>query len=185
MADYTKQIFEMLRVKPGHIFKLKEIPNYSYKLTNNLKLYVRSDADKKWFTDLENRTLFMILKGVFNIVKKINLTPEEQLAIDYARACGCKWLAKDKNKTVTAFKEKPKKGTKEWLNTTNDLDDWIELYLPISFLQWEDKEPFYIGQDETEEKEVCKYYSGGECMGQKYHPSVECKGDKSCCERDN
>ena len=65
--DYAKQIFEMLGVKPGRIFKLKEMPNYSYKLTNNLKLYIRSDTDKKWFIDHGNRTLFMILKGVFNI----------------------------------------------------------------------------------------------------------------------
>lgn len=154
MADYTKQIFEMLRVKPGHIFKLKEIPNYSYKLTNNLKLYVRSDADKKWFTDLENRTLFMILKGVFNIVKKIDLTPEEQLAIDYARVCGGKWIAKDSDGTVNAFDKKPEKeyyrglaleSQGHWNTYDRDSYKCFELLIDISFIHWEDEEPFYIG----------------------------------------
>ena len=141
MADYVKQIFELLGVKPGHIFKLKEMPNYSYKLTNNLKLYVRSDADKKWFIDLGSRTLFMILKGVFNIVKKIDLTPEEQLAIDYARACGMKWIAKNKNNTVFAFEGKPIKGVEYWILTNAKI---ASIDIPISFLSWED-EPFYIG----------------------------------------
>lgn len=143
--DYTKQIFNMLGVEPEEEFYLKNAADEKLELTYriNKNLYLQIKTDTAWIPS--NRQLHNLLCGDCRIVKIPHPTAEEQLAIDYARACGYKWIAKDKNKTVAAFKEKPKKGTKEWLNTTNDLDDWIELYLPISFLSWEDEEPYYIG----------------------------------------
>lgn len=151
MADYTKQIFDMLGVEPEENFRLKFIGGDEfiqtkgrYKLDKNLKTFWFNDNIGEWRKDLDAMFL-AILNGTAQIVKIPHPTAEEQLAIDYARACGCKWIAKDENKTLAAFKEKPKKGIKEWLNTTDDFNDWIELYLPISFISWEDEEPYYIG----------------------------------------
>lgn len=186
--NYTKQIFEMLGVEPKEEFKLKsrtgKISDTSFKIEEDLDVIYFDFGD--WYK-CEESVLQEILTGEREIIKIPHPTKEEQLAIDYARACGFKWIAKDKNKTVTAFKEKPKKGTKEWLNTTNDLDDWIELYLPISFIHWEDEEPFYIEKDETKEteetkvKKVCEFYSEGKCMARIYHPNVVCEGNKNRC----
>lgn len=151
--DYTKQIFEMLGVEPEEEFKLKFVDNdlsyqakikYKYKLDKNLQIFWFNDIIGEWRKDLD--ALFLtILNGTVQIVKIPRPTAEEQLAIDYARACGYKWIAKDENKTLAAFKEKPQKCGKGWINTTNNPYDWIELYLPISFIHWEDREPFYIG----------------------------------------
>ena len=116
---------------------------YIYKFDKELNLFTRT-TNTKWDTALLC-FLLEILTGRCDIIKIPQPTAEEKLAIDYARACGFKWLAKDKNKTLAAYKEKPQKGTNEWLNTTNDCYDWIEIYLPISFISWEDEEPFYIG----------------------------------------
>lgn len=149
MAGYTKQIFDLLGVEPGKEFRLwyynsdmnKRTFAETFMLTANLDLcYFDTKIKCDGYPHLHG-----ILNNTFKIIKIFHPTTEEQLAIDYARACGMKWLAKDKNKTVAAFKEKPKKGAGQWLNTSNDFDDWIELYLPISFLSWEDEEPFYIG----------------------------------------
>lgn len=141
MADYTKQIFEMLGVEPEEEFSFGKNKSV-YKLDR--KLNIMYFAGEK-FVYVSDYTILDILRGDLKIIKIPRPTAEEQLAIDYARACGFKWLAKDKNKRLTAFKEKPKKGIKEWLNTTDDFNDWIELYLPISFISWEDEEPYYIG----------------------------------------
>ena len=180
--DYTRQIFEMIGVEPEERFKLKIngiTPKEYYYIDDYLNvccIVTENHHETCGFT------LNLILAGNVQIIKIPHPTAEEQLAIDYARACGMKWIAKNKNNTVFAFEGKPIKGVEYWILTNAKI---ASIDIPISFLSWEDEEPFYIGQDETEEKEVCKYYSGGECMGQKYHPSVECKGDKSCCERDN
>lgn len=141
--DYTKQIFEMLGVEPEEEFTLGRGYSLNYFFDKELKLRVVNRAGAK-LVSIDYK-LQDILTGKIKIVKIPHPTAEEQLAIDYARACGCKWIAKDKNKTVAAFKEKPQKWEKGWINTTNNLDDWIELYLPISFIHWEDEEPFYIG----------------------------------------
>lgn len=151
MADYTKQIFEMLGVEPEEEFKTRHrIYNSDqqlYKIDRKLNVFGFYSAE--WIELDETHLLQMLLNGDAKIIKIPHPTAEEQLAINYARACGCKWIAKDKDKTVTAFKEKPYKNYKEsaetWINPTFNRSDWMELHLPISFLSWEDEEPFYIG----------------------------------------
>ena len=148
--DYTKQIFELLGVEPEEEFKIKGKNNalpYSYKLSEKLETYSYDADEDRWRRLYTDEVLKDVLNDTYKIVKIPRPTAEEQLAINYARACGCKWIAKDEDKTLAAFKEKLKKGAKEWLNTTNDLDDWIELYLPISFIHWEDEEPLFIGDE--------------------------------------
>lgn len=160
MADYTKQIFDMLGVEPEEEFRLKfdggdEFiqTKGKYKLDKSLGTLWFNENIGEWRRDLD--AIFLdILNGTAQIVKIPHPTAEEQLAIDYARACGCKWMAKDKNKKVFAFKNKPIKADPQindniksvgiWVNEV-DGAGWIPIGIPISFLSWEDKEPFYIG----------------------------------------
>ena len=97
-------------------------------------------TNTKWDTALLC-FLLEILTGRCDIVKIPHPTAEEQLAIDYARACGRKWIATDKYGTA-AFEKKPVKGKYVWLHSEHG--KCFEIHLPISFLSWED-EPFYIG----------------------------------------
>lgn len=191
--DYTKQIFEMLGVEPEEEFKLKFVDNdlsyqakikYKYKLDKNLQIFWFNDIIGEWQKDLD--ALFLtILNGTVQIVKIPRPTAEEQLAIDYARACGCKWLAKDENKIVYAYKVKPHKNSLKWcINEFIDGNTMVRIHIPISFIHWEDKEPFYIEEDEiekTEVKKVCEYYSEGKCMARICHPNVVCEGNKNRC----
>lgn len=192
--DYTKQIFEMLGVEPEEEFKLKFVDNdlsyqakikYKYKLDKNLQIFWFNDIIGEWRKDLD--ALFLtILNGTVQIVKIPRPTAEEQLAIDYARVSGYKWLAKNKSDNVYAFKRKPVKLYSDGYWYVKELFDNVGmlLHIPISFIHWEDKEPFYIEEDEiekTEVKKVCEYYSEGKCMARICHPNVVYEGNKNRC----
>lgn len=147
MADYTKQIFDMLGVEPEEEFKIKGKNNalpYLYKLSEKLETYSYDADEDRWRRLYTSEILKDVLNGTYKIVKIPRPTAEEQLAIDYARACGMKWIAKNKNKTVYMFTLKPSKETSYW---KPDVDDVLyqPTYIPISFLSWTDEEPFYIG----------------------------------------
>lgn len=144
MADYTKQIFDMLGVEPDEEFALKEAPHCFFKITKSLKLWSCGAEKDVWFRDTHNTQFIDILTGKFTIIKIPKPTAEEQLVIDYARACGYKWLAKNKNKTVYMYSLKPTKGKYYWRPDINDFRHQ-PTYIPISFLSWENEEPFYIG----------------------------------------
>ncbi len=143
--DYTKQIFEILGVEPEERFKLKIngiTPKEYYYIDDYLNvccIVTKNHHETCGFT------LNRILAGDVQIIKIPHPTAEEQIAIDYARACGTKWMAKNENGDNFAYIGKPEKYyAKSWRNP-KDLNDWMKIYLPISFLHWEDKEPFYIG----------------------------------------
>lgn len=143
--DYTKQIFKMLGVEPEERFKLKIngiTPKEYYYIDDYLNvccIVTENHHETCGFT------LNLILAGTVQIIKIPHPTAEEQLAIDYARACGFNWIAKDEDKKVYAYKGKPiKKHAHSWRNA-NDPNDYLIIALPLSFIHWEDEEPFYIG----------------------------------------
>ena len=70
----------------------------------------------------------------------------EQIAINYARECGMKYLAEQKDGRVFAFKEKPVKTDGKWI--VNSVLKPIEIYVPISFISFEDEEPYLIKSNE-------------------------------------
>ena len=69
MADYTKQIFDMLGVEPGERFKLEGIPNFTCFLEQDLTLFECCDTGQAFCRDYGHGTLINILNGVFHIVK--------------------------------------------------------------------------------------------------------------------
>lgn len=142
MMDYTKQIFEMLGVEPYETFKIQGMKE-KFVIDNDLNLLLTDERGHfAYYLSISE-----ILRGEYKIIKRIKPTAEEQLAIDYARACGYKWLAKDKDETVAAFKEKPSKNQSIWLNIAGYPNSWMIIRIPISFLNWDDEEPFYIGDE--------------------------------------
>ena len=74
-------------------------------------------------------------------------TKEEQIAIDYAKACGCNWLVKGFDDSVFAYEKKPIKTHCEWLSRIWDYNQKvIKIHIPISFIHWSDEEPYCIGE---------------------------------------
>lgn len=148
MPDYREKVFKMLDIKPYQSFNLynaegKGNTDAIYCFDNELNLnligecsYIRSTID-----------LAEIITNKYHIVKKIKFTDEELAAINYAKAIGCKWLAKDRNGSVYAFINKPVKDKSlGWWLCYGDstIQESYEIKIPLSFLHWEDEEPYKI-----------------------------------------
>lgn len=70
MADYTKQIFDMLGVVPRERFKLEELPNFTFFIERDLTVFECCDAGKPLCRDYGHGILINILNGVFHIAKE-------------------------------------------------------------------------------------------------------------------
>ena len=90
--DHTEDVFKLLGLSPDEIFKIKSFSGWDYKISQDLTVYVKLDKDH-WTKG--GYTIADFLNGNLAICKKPTPTEIEQLAINYALACGCHWLAKD------------------------------------------------------------------------------------------
>ena len=149
--NYTNQLFKMLNIKPNEKFSLfntdsdKNKAAYLgiYSIDEDLIVYKYDNPFCTTSRVTVLKTLDWILRGDF-IIEKLNPHPTkaEQIAIDYAKCCGCNWMAKDENGTVFAFQNKPRKSTYTWITPQGGKSMWIQI--PISFLSWEDEEPLFL-----------------------------------------
>lgn len=144
--ELKEQIFKLLNIKPNEEFKInspffeKDEKLRTYKLKENMVVEYK-DSYGRWNPDWT--VLPKLLNGEAFIQKIIVPTKEEQIVIDYAKLLGHKWLAKDKNGEICGYSEKPTKLYCTWAPNEGDYS-YLE-YENISFLSFEDKEPYYIG----------------------------------------
>lgn len=148
--DRVNKVFEILGVEPNEIFRIRGTHNCKpeYYFDNDLELHcVLLGNDSKLDSEKSNKILVNLLRGYFIMQKVIVPTKEEQIAINYALAYGCHWIAKDSDGVIYAYKRKPHKSSYSdmWDDDVNDDKLMVEIKLPISFLSWKDDEPYYIG----------------------------------------
>ena len=149
MKNYKDEIFELLGVKPFEKFKLRS-QNEIYKNTywiDDINLLLYEDGSPCAAYGLRH-----ILAGTIEIVKKIIPTEEEILALKYAKAIGCEWIAKDDDDQIFAYNKKPYKDNRFYY-WSSDEGECYQIYVPISWLSWDDKEPTNI-QEILEKGEV-------------------------------
>lgn len=146
--NYSEKIFEILGVKPYEEFKIDIYPKFEYRINSSLIVEIHEDT---WHVS-NYVTLRSILLGDYKIIKIPKPTKEEQLVIEYARLCGYNWIAKDKNGRCFTYKLKPLKIEREWQSDFSEDTPPLELGYNLSFLSWEDKEPYYIGDDTNVDK---------------------------------
>lgn len=60
------------------------------------------------------------------------------IVLKYAKYCGFKWLAKDKNGAIYGYYEKPIKNVETWRGEGG------KIHTDLDFLSWEDEEPYEI-----------------------------------------
>ena len=137
--DHTGDVFKLLGLSPDEVFRIDNFFNTDYKITQELNVYMYAGREC-WLKS--EYTIADFLNGTLKIYKKPVPTEKEQLAIDYAKARGCKWIAKDKDDLIYAFTEKPHKTRTVW-NVENG--EFYVINIPISFIHWDDEEPYYIG----------------------------------------
>lgn len=139
--DHTEDVFKLLGLSPNEVFKVKNLSGWDYKISQGLMVYVNVDKGH-WIKSAH--TIADFLNGNLAICKKPIPTEAEQLAINYALACGYHWLAKDLGGDIYAYIEKPQKKSVAGIWDING-NSMNKIELPISFLSWEDEEPYYIG----------------------------------------
>ena len=150
--NHSDEIFNMLGIEPMKKFKVKptgdsntEYDDYIYYFTSDLLCY-----ERKYSSECKNYTILpKLLSGSLKIVKElstknINLTPEEQTVIDYCKLCGYKYICQDNNGQIWAYKEKPEKRSFMWTDNDDFEDDPLEIKYNLSFLSWDDEEPWII-----------------------------------------
>ena len=139
------KVFDILGVEPFEEFFIadEEYVGVKYYIDYDLKIYAMpSDSDFGMEEERSDIIILDILKNKLKIQKIYKPTKKEQLAIDYARALGCKWIAKHFDGCIAGFTEKPHKYKKIWYTKNGKI---YPIYIPISFIHWDDEEPYYIG----------------------------------------
>lgn len=140
-----QKFFKIMGIKPYECFNLRGDSSLYY-IDYGLNLHRRTLNDEyKLNKQRSNDIIVDILREKKTIV--FIHAKEDQIAIDYALACGYSWIAKNKDGTIYAYKEKPQKSdnTCLWGYDNSYRDGELKIGLPISFLSWDDEEPYYIG----------------------------------------
>lgn len=143
-----KEFFKMLNVIPYEEFYLYgQTFKTLFRITEDLKIEYKINKDT-WIPSgisLRNLIIGEYANGAPLFIEKIlqPLTEKEKLAVEYAKSCGYKYLAKEKDGTVLMFNDMPVRTERCWLKSAY-VDKMNILELPISFIKWED-EPYYIG----------------------------------------
>lgn len=129
----------MLGVKPNERFKIKNCrceldkDDNEYWIESNLEI---RDSEGRSCLDCLLRAL---LCREYKIIKNPKPTKEDKIIIDYAKLCGCKWLAVDENGALFGFFGKPERADSIFIGRGD-----TSIHHSLSFLTWED-EPYYIG----------------------------------------
>jgi hypothetical protein len=89
--------------------------------------------------------LVALLNGSWKIIRRPTLTDEQREVLEGLMKIGFKWIAKDENRSILAYSEKPKKRGTFWINTDGAeclcvtrmnclrplIPDWtVPLYIP-------------------------------------------------------
>lgn len=143
MNDIIKKIFEMLGVEPNEEFRLTDLTG-KYKFNECLQLYTYDSYNNFWTTwQNESPRLNSILTGNFNIIKLKKWTKEEEIIAKYLKLIGYKWIIKDKDWKIFAYKDKPiKHSMSGFWSLENSRGCSIQYNMPN--IKWEDTEPTYI-----------------------------------------
>ena len=144
MTEKARKIFDILGVEPDEEFKVSD-NNFKYSFDHKLGLEFYNGSE--WHK-VENADMYrQIMNGYSHIIKIPKPTEEDKIVIAYAKLCGCKYIAKDSDGSIYAYKDRPDKGETCWHQVNHDAQfATVELICDISFLSWEDEEPYYIGE---------------------------------------
>ena len=156
--EYINKVFDLLGVKPYEEFTIlnEDFLGRRFGIYLDLTVYenIRDSFEKEIPLVESNRIIADILRKNLTIQKVPVISKNEQLAIDYAKACGYRWLVRDDGGIVWAYKTRPEKNTNlgQWFDPSElESDEYgygntkLEIGMPLSFLSCQNTEPYYIG----------------------------------------
>ena len=148
MSDkrYPTRMHEVLGVEPEERFTYSEYGDRKFWLSESGLMYRICD-DGTSIPATQGALVFFI-NDPERITRRPRLTEEQEAQLKALDTLGFKWLAKDENDEVAAFKGRPDKGRGQW----QDGGEYIVLYpfMPTNCLMdlpdWSDPEPLDIVQ---------------------------------------
>ena len=147
MTEKARKIFDILGVEPDEEFKVSD-NNFKYSFDHKLGLEFYDGSE--WHK-VENADMYRtIINGYSHIIKIPKPTEEDKIVIAYAKLRGFLYIAIDKDGEVRAYRRKPIKYKSEVWAVEDEFPsedfNYIRLHYKVSFLSWEDEEPYYIGE---------------------------------------
>jgi hypothetical protein len=140
LNNNIRKIFDTLGVEPKEEFAIK----YSQRIfTIDEELNVYEKDHEKVLDRGEKScvTIVDFLRGDFEIIKLPILTESDKIAVSYLKMGGMKYLARDQNGLLFAYKNKPDKLLKGFAA----LGECYKLFkFLFTFVKWSDDEPFCI-----------------------------------------
>ena len=147
--EYLNKVFDLLGVEPYEEFTIlnEDFLGRRFGIYLDLTVYenIRDSFEKEIPLVESNRIIADILRKNLTIQKAPEISEKEQLAIDYAKTCGCKYLTKNRSGKISAFDTKPFKIGSMWVCKGEVYTAGLQIGIPISFINWDDEEPYYIG----------------------------------------
>ena len=147
--EYLNKVFDLLGVEPYEEFTIlnEDFLGRRFGIYLDLTVYenIRDSFEKEIPLVESNRIIADILRKNLTIQKAPKISEKEQLAIDYAKTCGCKYLTKNRSGKISAFDTKPFKIGSMWVCKGEVYTAGLQIGIPISFINWDDEEPYYIG----------------------------------------
>ena len=148
--SHLEQVFEMLGVNPCEEFKLRFNTTHVsgiYRFDDNLRLERKLDSEGFW--DDMPCLLYQILNGSYIIIKQpIRVSKEDKIVIDYLKLGGYKWIARDREYEVYAYRNKPIKNNTNCWNYGFGMAYHIDLKVKLfHIVKWEDEEPFSLERE--------------------------------------
>ena len=147
--EYLNKVFDLLGVEPYEEFTIlnEDFLGRRFGIYLDLTVYenIRDSFEKEIPLVESNRIIADILRKNLTIQKAPKISEKEQLAIDYAKTCGCKYLTKNRSGKISAFDTKPFKIGSMWVCKGEGYTAGLQIGIPISFINWDDEEPYYIG----------------------------------------
>lgn len=153
--NYQARVFNMLGLKANQPFELTYVSqNKRQKISGVYRikavdLTLQECVGKKW----EDCTLYNIshiLSGklsVHKIQEVITMSLTEKATLTFLKSQGYNFVVITRSGECVAFEKKPVRFNDSWVNDEIYAgSNFITLTTPLTFLSWEDDEPFYIDE---------------------------------------
>ena len=136
MGKNNEKIFKIFGVHENEPFMVRTAKGIQgpYCINHDFYILPLSSKAPSFFTIID------ILNGKCIIKKSFVYTATDKIILEYAKLCGYKYIAKDKNGIIFSYKDKPEKDDGAW----DSYEDFMRIEADTSLCSWEDEEALEI-----------------------------------------
>ena len=137
----VEKILDVIGLKVGEKFKFK----HSNSLILSDEVYFDENLILRFtINECVSGAISKVLSGNVKITKLPQLTDNDKEILEFYSKRGYKWFIEDANEEQWAFKNKPfKNDDMKFWNTDSEEIDSNELIDKLSFISWNDADPYY------------------------------------------